>query len=85
MRAGRVSVVPPMAATVSSVNHDAADHRLDVEHHPYLHRLVFAVTRTAMVASQLGYNAGIRIGGGDRCICFIVAAYKTGTAPLLNG
>jgi hypothetical protein len=85
VRPGRVSVVPVMAVAVPSINLDAAAHRLDAQHYPHLRSLVFAVTRTSLVASQLGYAVGIRIGGGDRRHGFMVPAYQTGSAPLLNG
>jgi hypothetical protein len=36
MCAGRISLVPALAAAVPAVGLDAADHHLDSEHYPYL-------------------------------------------------
>ena len=61
MCAGRISVVPALAAAVPAVGLDGADHHLDGEHHSDLLRLAFAHARSSVVGSWLDYAAGIRI------------------------
>ncbi len=80
MRTGRVSLVLALAAAVSAVGLDAADHHLDGEHSPYLLRLAFAHAWASVVSSWLDYAAGIRIRGSDRCNHRVAPTHTTAAA-----
>jgi hypothetical protein len=84
MRTGRLSVVLALAVAVRAVGLDAADHRLDSEHHPDLLRMASAYTWTSVVGSWLDYAAGIRICGSGRCNYRVSPAHTTGHATVLN-
>ena len=55
-----ISMVPAVADAVLAVDLNAADHRLDIEHYPYLSCLASAYPWTSVGASC---GAGVRIRG----------------------
>ena len=60
-------MVSSLAAAISDVGLDAADHRLDCEHYPHLRYVALAHTWASVgAASWLGNAAGIRMRG-DGC------------------
>src|SRR5262249_11092052 len=62
LRTGRISVVSSLAAAISDVELDAADHRLDREHHPYVPYVALARTWASVgCASGLVNAGGIRM------------------------
>ena len=85
MCAGRISMVPAVAAAVHAVGLDAADHHLDSEHHPDLLRLAFAHAWSSVGGSWLDYAAGIRIRGNGRCNYPASPLHPTGDNPILDG
>jgi len=59
-------MVSSLAAAVSDVGLDAADHRLDCEHYPHLRYVALAHTWASVgAASWLGNAAGIRMRGNS--------------------
>jgi hypothetical protein len=57
-------MVSSLAAAISDVGLDAADHRLDCEHYPHLRYVALAHTWASVgAASWLGNAAGIRMRG----------------------
>ncbi len=59
-----VPMVSALAAAVSDIGVDTADHRLDREHYPHLCPVALAHTRTSVGgASWLGHAGGIRMRG----------------------
>src|SRR5208282_870108 len=78
MRAGRISMVPALAAAVPAVGLDGADHHLDSQHHPNLLRLAFAHAWSPVVGSWLDHPARIRIRGSGRRNYRIATARTTG-------
>ena len=67
MCAGRISLVPALAAAVRAVGLDGADHHLDSQHHPNLLRLAFAHAWSSVAGSWLDHAAGIRSRGSVHC------------------
>jgi hypothetical protein len=60
-------VVSSLAAAISGVGLDAADHYLDCEHFPDLRHVALAHTRASVGgASGLGNAAGVRMRGSGR-------------------
>jgi len=60
----RIPMVSSLAAAISDVGLDAADHRLDCEHYPHLRYVALAHTWASVgAASWLGNAAGIRMRG----------------------
>ena len=82
--AGRVSVVPALAAAVRAVGLDGADHHLDSQHHPDLLCLAFAHAWSSVVGSGLDYAAGIRMRGNGRCNHRVSPDHSTGRDTVLN-
>ena len=67
VRTRRIPMVSSLAAALSDVGLDAADHPLDCEHFPDLRQLALAHAWTSLgVASWLGNAAGIRMRS-DSC------------------
>ena len=59
-----IPMVSSLAAAISQVGLDAADHRLDCEHYPHLRHVALAHTWASLgPASWLGNAAGIRMRG----------------------
>ena len=58
-----ISMVPAVADAVLTVDLNAADHRLDIEHYPYLSCLASAYPWTSVGASGLDCGAGVRTRG----------------------
>ena len=58
-----ISMVLAVANAVFTVGLNAADHRLDIEHYPYLSCLASAYPWTSVGASGLDCGAGVRIRG----------------------
>jgi len=65
MCTGCVSMVPAVAAAIPTIDIDAADPHLYIEHYSYLLCLAFAHTRAAVGGSRLDYATGIRICGSS--------------------
>jgi hypothetical protein len=62
MRSRRIPMVSSLAAAISDVGLDAADHPLDCEHYPHLRHVALARTWASVGgASWLGNAAGIRM------------------------
>ena len=62
MRSRRIPMVSSLAAAISGIGLDAADHRLDCEHYPHLRHVALARTWASVGgASWLGNAAGIRM------------------------
>ena len=60
----RIPMVSSLAAAISDVGLDAADHHLDCEHYPHLRQVALAHTWASVGgASWLGNAAGIRMRG----------------------
>jgi hypothetical protein len=67
VRTRRIPMVSFVAAAISEIAIDAAAHRLDCEHFPYLRHVALAHTWASVgTASCLGHAAGIRMLG-NRC------------------
>ena len=65
--ARRIPMVSSLAAAISEIALDAADHCLDCEHYPHLRHVALARTWASVgAASCLGNAAGIRMRG-NRC------------------
>jgi hypothetical protein len=58
-------MVHAVAAAVPTIDLDAADAHLDIEHYSYLLCLALAHTRTAVGGSRLDYAVGIWIRGSN--------------------
>lgn len=66
VRPRRIPVVSSVAAAISDLGLDAADHHLDCEHHPDLRHVALAYTWTSVgIASWLGNAAGIWMRGNS--------------------
>jgi hypothetical protein len=64
VRTRRISMVSSLAAAISEIALDAADHCLDCQHFPHLRHVALAHTRAAVgAASCLGNAARIRMRG----------------------
>ena len=81
MCAGRVSVVPALAAAVPAVGLDAADHHLDGQHYSHLLRLAFAHAWSSVDGSWLDYVAGIWVRRDGRCNYRVSPADRQETDP----
>ena len=85
MRSGRIPMVSSLAAAISEIALDAAAHRLDCEHYPYLHHVALAYTWASVgIASCLGHACGIRMRGNNRCNHPVAPNHATGRARALN-
>ena len=85
VRTCRVPMVSTLAAAISDVGLDAADHRLDYEHYPHLRQLALAHTWTSVgAASWLGNAAGIWMRGNGRCNYRFAPDHTTGSAAMRN-
>jgi hypothetical protein len=85
VRAGRIPMVSSLAAAISDVGLDAADHPLDGEHYPHLRHVALAHTWASVgVASRLGNAAGIRMRRVDRCSHPVAPDHSTGRPTVLN-
>ena len=60
-----ISMVAAVADAVHTVDLNAADHRLDMEHYPYLSCLASAYPCRSVGASGLDCAAGVRIRGSS--------------------
>jgi hypothetical protein len=85
VRTDRVPLVSSLAAAISEVGLDAADHHLDSEHYSHLRRLAFAHTGTPLVGSWLDNAARIRICRNGRHNYRIASAQATGCISMLIG
>ncbi len=66
VRTRRIPMVSSLAAAISEIGLDAADHRLDCEHYPHLRHVALAHTWASVgAASWLGNAAGIRMRGNS--------------------
>ncbi len=66
VRTRRIPMVSSLAAAISEIALDAADHRLDCEHYPHLRHVALAHTWASLgAASRLGNAAGIRMRGNS--------------------
>ena len=86
VRTRRIPMVSSLAAAISDVGLDAADHHLDREHYPHLRPMALARTWASVGgASWLGNAAGIRMRG-NRCRDYRFAPEPhVARAPMLNG
>jgi hypothetical protein len=67
VRTRGISMVSSVAAAISEIALDAADHGLDCEHYSHLRHVALAPTwATVGAASWLGNATGVRIAG-NRC------------------
>src|SRR5262249_28035314 len=64
--AGRLSMVPAVAAAVPALHFDTADRHLDCKHHSYILCLASSDTLTRVGCSGLDYASGVRFGGSNR-------------------
>jgi hypothetical protein len=82
----RIPMVSSLAATISDVGLDAADHHLDREHYPDIRPMAFARTWASVGgASWLGNAAGIRMRGSSRdhdCTAPAAPRYSSGLVEL---
>ena len=81
---GGISLVLTLAAAVPAVSLDAAAHRLDGEHCPYLRGLAFAHIGTSVASSRLDHAAGIWICRNYRCDHRVAPAQANSAAARLN-
>jgi hypothetical protein len=85
VRTRRIPVVSSVAAAISDVGLDAADHHLDREHYPDLRHVALAHTWSSVGgASELGNAAGIRMRGADGCNHSVAPNHSTGRATVFN-
>jgi osmotically inducible protein OsmC len=85
VRTRRIPMVSPLAAAISEVGLDAADHPLDCEHYPHLRHVALAHPWASVgVASWLGNAAGVRMHRDDRCNHSVAPNHSTGRATVLN-
>src|SRR5260370_1138908 len=78
-------MVSSLAAAISDVGLDAADHHLDCEHYPHIRPMALARTWPSVgVASWLGNAAGIRMRGNRRCDNCIPPAHAAGGTSILK-
>ena len=79
----RIPMVSSLAAAISDVGLDAADHALDCEHRPRLHYVALAHTGASVgCAPWLGHAAGIWMRGDDRCHHLGATNHSTGRAAM---
>ena len=79
-------MVSSVAAAISEVGLDAADHPLDCEHYPHLRNVALAHTWASVgVASWLGNAAGIRMRSSGRCNSRFAPVHTTGCTTMLSG
>ena len=72
VRTRRIPLVSSLAAAISEIALDAADHRLDCEHYPHLRHVALAHTWASVgIASCLGHAGGIRMRGNRCCSCLV--------------
>ena len=82
----RFPVVSSLAAAISDVGLDAADHRLDCEHYPDVRPMALARTWASVGgASWLGHAAGIRMRGNRSRDYRFAPDSAVAQAPMLNG
>ena len=86
MCARGIPVVSSLAAAISDVGLDGADHPLDCQHFPDLRHVAFAHTGASMgVASCLGHAAGIRVRGSGGCDSRFATEYTIGCISMPSG
>ena len=86
VRTRRIPMVSSLAAAISDVGLDAADHHLDCEHYPHIRPMALARTWASVGgASWLGHAAGIRMRGNRPVRLLHCAGSATGGLPILNG
>src|SRR5512146_3083540 len=85
MRAGCISMVPAVAATVYALGFDAANLDLDSEHHTNVLRLVFARAWPAMAGPRLDHAAGIWVCSTRCCYHRFAPDRTTGRSEILTG
>src|SRR5260370_28415642 len=79
-------MVSSLAAAISDVGLDAADHHLDCEHYPHIRPMALAHTWASVGGAPcLGDAAGIRMRGNGRCDDCIAPAHAAGGTSILNG
>ncbi len=82
--AGRVPVVPSLAAAVCPLGFDGPDHHLDGQHHPDLLRLAFAHAWPSVAGSGMDHGSRIWIRGAG-CRDYRISAIETAVgATILN-
>ena len=85
VRPRRIPMVSSLAAAISDVGLDAADHHLDCQHSPDLRHVALAHTWASVgVASWLGDAAGIRMRGNGRRNSGFAPDHSIGGKPALN-
>src|ERR1700704_5563260 len=82
--AGRISMVPFMAAAVHAFGLHGADRHLDGEHRPNVLRLAFARAWPSLVGPRLDYAVGIWSAGSGWRSCDVSPVQTTGGNPILN-
>src|SRR5882672_3168255 len=81
LRPRRLPVVSSLAAAISDVGLNAADHRLDCERYSHVRHVALPNTWASVGrASCLGHAAGIRVLGGGRRHHFIAPLHAAGSA-----
>ena len=85
VRTRRIPMVSSLAAAISDVGLDAADHYLDCEHYPRVRPMALAHAWASVgISSWVGHAGGIRMRGrGGRCDSG-APNHSTGGAPALN-
>ena len=79
VRTRRIPLVFPVAAAISDVILDAADHPMDCEHHANLRYVALANTRASLgIAPWLGNAVGVWMSGGGWGYSCVSAEDTTG-------
>src|SRR6266852_7243944 len=79
----RIPMLSSLAAAISDVGLDAADHHLDCEHYPHLRHVALAHTWASVgSASWLGNAAGIWMCGNGRCNSRFAPDHTIGRTPM---
>jgi len=86
VRTRGIPMVSSLAAAISEIALDAADHRLDCEHYPHLRHVALAHTWASVgAASCLGNAAGIWMRGNSCSNHGFAPDQPTRRPPMLNG
>jgi hypothetical protein len=86
VRTRRIPMVSSVAAAISVVGLDAADHRLDCEHLSYVRHVALARAWASVgSASWLGHARGIRMRDSSRRNSRTASVQTTGGNAMLNG
>ena len=83
VRTRRIPVVSSLAAAISDVGLDVADHHLDYKHYPHIRDVALARTWASVGgASWLGHAVGIWMRRSGRCNSRLAQGHTTDGAML---